>query len=117
MARAELTATQITRDGVLDSGTAGVADGHKFVNTGRCFIEVANSDSGAARTITFVTPKTLVSLALADLAVEIPASSSRLIGPFPGDIFNQQSGADEGMVYVNYEAGQHTKFTVKVYEL
>lgn len=117
MARTELTVTQITRDGVLDSGTAGIADGHMFVNSGRCFVEVANSDSGAARTITFVTPKTLVLLALADLTVEIPAASSRLIGPFPGDVFNQQSGADEGMVYIDYESGQHTKFQVRIYEL
>lgn len=117
MSRTELTVTQITRDGVLDAGTAGIAAGHMFVNSGRCFIEVANSDSGAGRTITFVTPKTLVSLALADLAVEIPASGSRLIGPFPGDIFTQQSGVDEGMVYIDYESGQHTKFTVRVYEL
>ena len=116
MAREELSVTQITRDGVWDAGEAGIAAGHKFDNSGRCFAEVANADA-SPRAVTFQAPKTVAGLPLGELTVTIPAASARLIGPFPSDVFSQPSGVDEGMVYVDYEADEEAHFTIKIYEL
>lgn len=116
MARTAIAPTQITRAGVWPSQTAGIGDGHKFDNNGRCFVEVENIDT-VTRTVTFPTSKTVLTLAVADLAVAIPTTEKRLIGPFPGDVFNVQSGDDAGMAYIDYEAGQSAKFKVRVLKL
>lgn len=103
MARVELAVTQITRAGAPQVETVGIADGHKFANTGRAFVYARNVNTTTGRTITFVTPQEVVGLPVADLAVVVPAGSVRYIGPFPTDTFNQEAGADAGMVYVNYD--------------
>jgi hypothetical protein len=118
MAREELTVTQITREGAFHAVATGVADGHKFLNNGRCFAIVQNADEDNPHTITVISQKTVLGLPVGDKAVVIPkASTGHLIGPWPSDVFNAVSGTDEGMCYFDYEAGEHAHFSVTVYEL
>lgn len=116
MARTAIAPTQVTRAGVWPSQTVGVADGHKFDNNGRCWVEVENIDA-VSRTVTIPSTKTVLNLAVDDLAVVIPTAEKRIIGPFPGDTFNVQNGSDAGYCYVNYEAGKHDKFKTRVFRL
>lgn len=116
MARTDLTRTDITRAGVGAAGVAGTVDGHMFTNSGDEFLEVANA-AGAARVVTIVTPRTVEGLAVAERTATIPASTTRKIGPFDPQVYNQPSGADRGKVYVNYEAGQEAQFTTALYRL
>ena len=118
MARTDLTVTQISRAGTTPPATvAGTADGHMFSNDGRTFLEVTNA-AGAARTITFVTPGTVGDRQIEDLPISLPASATRLIGPFPIDLYNRGAGlTDAGKVYTNFEAGQEAQFTVRAYKL
>ena len=61
-------------------------------NDGKVWLEVISSDAGA-QTVTVVTPGAVGgSYAIADLSVAVPAGATRLIGPFPPNIFNQADG-------------------------
>jgi len=115
MARSELAATEIDRSGVSDSGTSGTTDGHMFRNLGQEFVEVENTDT-AAHTVTFPTPAVQHGLAVADLSISVGAGDVVRIGPFPLGTFNQ-SGADGGMVYIDYEGGAESTFVTSVYKL
>lgn len=115
MARTQLSVTEIDSNGVSDAGTAGIADGHSFVNHGQEFVEVSNSDT-VAHTVTFPTPDQIAGLNLEDRAVSIPAGGSLLIGRFPRSYFNQ-SGADANKVYIDYEGGAESMFTVSAFRL
>lgn len=72
--------------------------GNKFLNDGRTYLEVANG-SGSAVVATVNTPGTVDGLALADLAVSIPAGKRYKIGPFTAT-FNQS----DGNVWVTFDA-------------
>lgn len=113
--RALLTPTDITRAGVaVPAETAGVAaDGHKFANDGNVFLLVRNASTTTARVLTVQTPGTVDGLAIADLTVSIPATLSRYIGRFPSGIYNQA----DGMVYVDYPAGNEADLKVQVLRL
>lgn len=112
--RSALTATQITTSGITETLAAANADGNKFYNNGKRFIEVYNGYT-ATITATFVTPGTFMGLAIADKTVAVAASTTKYVGPFPGPLYNQLSGSDKGMVYVNYTGV--TSVTVAVWEL
>lgn len=116
MAREVLAVTPISRDGVDVTVTAGIADGHKFVNDGATFIEVKNNDA-SPRTITIITPQTTSDLAIEDKAVSVAAGETLRMGRYPPNIFNKQSGLDAGMVYIDYESGQETTFDVRIFRL
>ncbi len=81
---------------------AAFVDGHKFTNTDRHFLHVKNGGGGAT-VCTVQTPKTVDGLAVAELIVSIAAGEERMIGPFPPGTYNQPSGADAGMVYVDFD--------------
>jgi hypothetical protein len=118
MARTDIARTDISRAGVNPAGTAGQVDGHMFTNTGKEFVEVSNADA-SARTVTFVTPRTVEGLAITDLALSVPAGGRLIVGPFPPETFSQPRsvGADAGKVYINYVSGSETQFTTRVYRL
>lgn len=98
MARENLSVQRITRDGVEPTYTAAVADGHAFANqNGDVFVHVKNTDA-ASKTITFITPRTVEALAVADLAVTVPANEERFVGRFPTGTYNQ----DDATVHVDY---------------
>lgn len=97
-----LAVTNITRAGVTDTLTAAITDGHRFSNDGKTFLEVANGYTDTV-TVTVETPGTVDGLAIADLAVAIPAGSTKFIGPFQPSLFNQLTGY-AGFVYVTYSS-------------
>ena len=105
MSRTELTVTEIERTGVDAAATleAANADGEKFLNDGKTFLEVLNTNA-ATCTVTAVSTRTIDGLAVADLEVAVEQNERLFIGPFPRDTFNQPSGADAGRVYVNFSA-------------
>jgi len=122
MARDAIVPTKIARTagGVAQPAqTTGQAAGHKFINDGHVFAEVENIDGAAVREVIFVTPGTVsvASLGIADLTIEVPLSSIVVIGPFPMGTFNQKSGADKGMVYINYHTSEETDLKVRLYRL
>lgn len=103
LTRTSLTVTEITSDGVTDTLSAANADGHKFYNDGKTFLEVSNG-SGGTITVTIVTPITYLGLAVADKTVAISNGATKFIGPFRPSLYNYTTGTDKGMVYVNYSA-------------
>lgn len=104
MARTSVTTQTITRAGLNKALTGPVADGD-IIDAGPVILEVAN-DSGASITVTVQTPGTIEGLAIADLAVAVPASGTREIGPFPPSVFAQPLDAVDGpgRVLVDYSA-------------
>jgi len=102
--------TVIVEDVVAIAGVAETfvaadqANGMMFVNAGSQLIHVKNTNV-ATRTVTFTTPATRAGLAIADPAIVIPANTGDLlIGKFPTAVYNQQSGADKGKVYLDFDA-------------
>lgn len=114
MARTAVTVQSIVATGVGPTYTAAIADGHKFTNDGRVFIHVKNGSGGPIDT-TIVTPRVVSGLAVADQVVTIPATGERMIGPFDPGNYNQPSGADQGMVYVDYATT--TSMTIGIFKL
>ena len=111
MARTDLTVQAVVKTGVVASGgVVGIADGHKFPNTGRTFVRVTKTTTSGD--ITFQTPKTISGLAIAELVVSL-AVETQLIGPFPTNLFNQA----DGKVYVDYQGTEEGEFTIEVFNL
>lgn len=103
MARADLTAQQVTTAGLNPSFAAAVADGDVF-DAGRVALWVENG-SASTVTITIPTPTTVNGLAVAEAGGTVPAGGFRLFGPFPRSVFGQPVGdADAGRVHVDYSA-------------
>jgi len=96
---ATLVAQSIVRAGLEPAYEACAALGDEFANTGDEFIHIKNG-AVAAQTVTIETPATVDGLAVADRAVEIPASEDRMIGPFPASTYND----GEGLVQLTYDA-------------
>lgn len=68
-------------------------DGIQFSNDGRTLLYVLNSNGATPVVLTFVTPKTVGGLAVANPTVSVAAVSAyRLIGPFPRDVYNDGNG-------------------------
>jgi hypothetical protein len=87
---AELTRQTISRAG-LDPTYATAAGGGDTVRVGpNLFLHVKNGDA-SPHTVTVVTPNTYEGLAVADLAVTVPATDERMIGPI-GDVFRGANG-------------------------
>lgn len=109
-ARAEITPTQITRQGAdLPAQTTGVvADGHKFRNNGAVTVEVENVSADTNRAITFNAPDPDD-----DLVVTVAFGTVVAVGPFPPAKFNM----GDDMVYVDYEAAHESDLKVRVLRL
>ena len=101
--RGTLTVQKIIRTGITSTLSTADGDGHKFRNSGRVFVDIANAYTGTI-TATFVTPGTIYGLPIGDLSVAIPAATTKKIGPFPPTQFNQRTGSDKDFVYMNYNA-------------
>ena len=88
MARTVLTVQDIVRTGLNPAYVAGDAtDNHSFSNEGHnVFLHVITT--GTAAVVTVVTPNTVDGLAIADLAVTMPATGERMIGPFPKALYD-----------------------------
>ena len=98
-----LAVTNISRSGVTDTLAAANSDGSRFSNDGHVFLEVANGGTSPI-TVTFETPGTVDGLAISDLAVAVPTSTTKMIGPFQPSLFNQIAGSYTGYVFVTYSS-------------
>lgn len=96
---ATLTTQQITRSGVGPTYAAAAAGGDKFTPTKDTFLHVKNG-SGGALTVTIVTPQeAFPGAATADIAVSVPGTSERMVGPFPAQFFRDPA---DGLASITY---------------
>lgn len=119
MAQVTVPITIIDRAG--DDPNAGGAspshatDGFLFQNDGRTFLHIVNANVGDVL-VTFDTPQTVAGLAVAELPFTVPGSGRRIVGPFPRDTFNKQSGASVGQVSAITD-GNGTDLTIHAYRM
>lgn len=94
MANVTLTPLQAV-PGSVDGSTPqamAAADNYICRNNGRVLLHFIKAGAGSA-TITIVTPKTIGSLAVADLTFTVAASGGvEFAGPFNPEIYNDASG-------------------------
>lgn len=88
---ATLTVTDTAVDGVELALTAAAGGGDEFANSGEVFFVMQNDDASST-TVTFVTQGTVQSLAVADVAVTVPAGELHVAGPFNKSLFNDANG-------------------------
>jgi len=79
-----------TSDGLLEAMDAAAAE-MEFANSGKEFIICKNA-SGNPLDLVAITQKTVDGLVVANLTINIATGETRLIGPFPMDIYNDASG-------------------------
>lgn len=93
MARTALAVQQVRRAGLEPAYTAANADGHAIANTGKEVLHVKNGGGGSIN-VTAVIPGTVDGQAIGDRVVAVPAGEERIIGPFPGTIYDQPGTTD-----------------------
>lgn len=110
---ATLATQRITRAGIAPSYAAAAAGGDKCRPGGDVFLHVKNGSAGAL-TVTIVTPgEAIENVAIADLAVSVPAAGEQLIGPLPGSQFG--NSADSGLASITYSGV--TSLTIAAFSL
>jgi hypothetical protein len=96
-----MTVQQIARTGLNPSFAAVDGTNHNaFANDGRTFLYVTNA-AGSPINVTIDTPGVVDGLAVGNLVVSVTNGQSRVIGPFPTNIYNQA----DGKVYVDWSSG------------
>ena len=88
---AALAVQTVSLAGVTPAYVAGAEAGDTFYNDGRTFLHVKNGNGAASRTVTI---NSLVNCSQGhdhDIAVVVPLSSEKMIGPFPTSRFNNSS--------------------------
>jgi hypothetical protein len=101
--RSTITITVLTQnDETAETLNAIDADGNKFYNNGKTWIEIVNNYT-ATVTATFVTPGTVGGLAIEDKTIAVDASGTSFAGPFSTAYFNQSS-PNTNYVYINYSS-------------
>lgn len=88
MARTALAVQQVERAGLEPAFTAANVDGHSIANTGKEALYVVNEDVGSIN-VTVVAPGTVDGLAVADRVVAVPGGESRILGPYPKNVYDQ----------------------------
>jgi len=115
MARTPLTVNSVVLGGTefaVASGTAGTADGHSIVNTGREFLVVYNANVGSLN-LTIVSGKATDDGAdYTDETIAIGASKFELIGRFNSAAFNQTGN----LVHIDFAAASEADFTVTAFQ-
>lgn len=96
---AALTVQAVSLAGVVPSATAAAALGDTFVNDGRTFLKVING-AGAPINVTIDSVINCDQGEDHNVVVAVANGTTRYIGPFPPDRFNNASGA----VSVTYSA-------------
>ena len=94
MADVDVAVEKITRAGIdaADTGSLSVSDTYKVLNNGRTFLHFKKTGAGAC-TVTFISPRTVDGLALADPTVVVPATTGDvMVGPFETESFNDSVG-------------------------
>jgi hypothetical protein len=114
MPRTEVTVQAIISSSIVEPAqtASDQANGMQFQNDGKTYLKCVNGDA-SSRTLTFQTAKEVAGYAVADLAVVVANGVTRLMGPFPPEIFNQV----DGKVYLDFSAGTPATLTVGVNRL
>lgn len=107
----ELTVQTTTASGiVLSTATSADATGNYFTNTGREYLQITNG-GGSAINATIVTQGNYnvgsVAYSIADLVVNVGASTTKACGPFDKALFNDSNAR----VQITYDSV--TSVTVK----
>lgn len=94
---AVLTVQSIVRAGLTDAGGAAAsAGGDSFANNGKRFLRVINANGAATRTVTIASQLAAAAIpqgaAASNLAVVVPISGEKWIGPFDPASFNDANG-------------------------
>lgn len=109
---ATLATQKIARAGLGPTYAAAAGGGDSFSPSKNTFLHVKNGGGGAV-TVTVVTPGTLIAdIAIADVAVSVPAGGERMIGPCPYEYFADPA---DGLADITYSGV--TSVTVAVLEL
>lgn len=114
MARTDVTVFDLSANALVGTEfdankTAGIVDGHQFLNDGDVFLLATKTGTNGAITIPDqkrVGPgKDIVT----DRSYTIELTDNpKVIGPFPPAIFNDP----DGKVWVNYESAEETEFSI-----
>lgn len=88
---ANLSVQKITQAGVGPTYGAAAAGGDSFPNDGHMLLHVKNG-AAASITVTVKSPTVCDQGVSHDLVITIPATSDRMIGPFPSKRFNNKTG-------------------------
>lgn len=87
-----LATQQVSINGLAPSYAAATGGGDTITCGDRVFLHVKNA-SGGAITVTVVTPNTISGLAIADVAISVPATTGdRMIGPLTSALFDPGTG-------------------------
>jgi hypothetical protein len=111
-ARVEVPVTSLSRtlNGIAyGTGTGEVstsASGHYFDNDGQVFLHVRNASGGTMNNTISSTPQKKDGQQVGGVAGNVPATSERLIGPFPASAYN---GLDGHALWNTDTAGQSIK--------
>ena len=89
---ATLTKQVVALAGIGPTYEAASAGGDEVLNSGKLFLHVKNANGSTARTVTVDSQQACSQGYDHDAAVSVPASSERMIGPFPKDRFNDSGG-------------------------
>lgn len=90
---AQITVVQATRDGVAPpSEVDGTSDMEIPSNDGNVIL-VARNPSGSDASISFIPAATVLGVALATVTRTVPAGETRLLGPWPPVIYNDETDA------------------------
>ncbi len=95
-----LLATQkVVRTGLAPAYSAAAGGGDTFV-PGQSVMAHIKNGSGAAITVTIVTPGSTSGQAIADVSVSVPATTGdRMIGPLPGSLFTDPATGVGNITY------------------
>jgi len=87
-----ISVQSITLSGVTPVYSDAVSGGVQFVNDGRVFLHLTNTNE-ASRAVTITTPYQEGGLDLADVYVTLAGTTGNVMaGPFPTKLFNDSSG-------------------------
>jgi hypothetical protein len=103
---ATVATQQVTRAGLAPAYAAASAGGDSFRPGPTTFLHVKNASAGAV-TATVVTPGKTAGLDIADLAVAVPAGGEVMVGPLPGELFNDPA---DGLADITWSAAASVTF-------
>lgn len=108
MARTAVSVQQAVAAGAALTSNAAHVDGNSFQNDGKTAIYVTNA-SGGSLTVTIQAPDSgKDGLAVTDRTVSVSAGTSKLIGPFKKDVYDQSDGS----VYLDWSTQASITFAV-----
>lgn len=119
MARQTLTVESIGRSGLEPTVNPAHADGHAFVNNGgKSIVRIINGNATDDVTLSVACQDSREGLDRETRDILVPATETRIIGGLTSDIFEIQSGADKGKVYIDFADGDVlTDVDLEAYQL